>query len=139
MDDFMGGGESLKFEKIGDTHSGKLISIESKVDTKPNGEVVLWPDGSQKKVFMWHLETDAVEDGQATLWVRGNMVKVLREAAAKAGAKKQADLIGATVMVKHHALGEPKIKGNAPAKLFQAKITLAPAEDRASEDYDPFA
>jgi len=139
QEDFMAeGGESLKFEAIGDTHTGKLLSINSQNDTDPNGTVKTWPDGNPKKVWMWNLETT---DGPATLWVRGNLVKVLREAAKKAGATSQAELIGSTVQVKHHALGEATTKGFSPAKLYQAKITLASAEERAkaAEEYDPFA
>lgn len=135
-EDFMGGGESLKFD-LGTMHEGTLISITSKADTDPTGKVHTWPDGSEKRVFMWALET---ADGPATLWVRGNMVKVLREACAKAGAKKQSDLIGAKVQVKHHAVGEPTTKGFAPPKLYQAKVTLAPPDERADEqEFDPFA
>lgn len=138
-EDFMAeGGESLKFENIGDTHTGKLLSIGSQNDTDPNGTVKTWPDGNPKKVWMWDLDT---ADGPATLWVRGNLVKVLREAAKKAGATSQAELIGATVTVKHHALGEATTKGFSPAKLYQAKIALATAEERkkAAEEFDPFA
>ncbi len=136
QEDFMGGGDSLKFESIGDMHEGTLLSISSQSDTDPQGKVKTWDDGSPKKVFKWVLET---ESGPATMWVRGNMVKVLREACAKAGAKKQADLIGSKVQVKHHALGEAK-KGFHPAKLFQAKVTLAPADERgADQEFDPFA
>lgn len=134
-EDFMGGGESLKFE-MGTIHQGTLLSVSSQSDTDLAGKVKTWDDGSPKKVFKWVLEGP---EGPATLWVRGNMVKVLREAAAKAGAKRQADLIGSTVMVKHHALGEPQ-KGFQPAKLYQAKITLAPPEERAqAQAYDPFS
>jgi len=154
-DDFMGSGASLKFEKIGVSHSGKLVSIKARNDQDINGKTKTWDDGTPKKVFLWQLED---KDGElATMWVRGNLVKVLREAAVKAGAKKQSDLIGATVQVKHHALGEAQ-KGMQPAKLFQAKITLATPEERAAmaardepdarasgtatdagqEDYDPF-
>lgn len=134
-DDFMGGsGESLKFEKVGDTHEGTLLSIASRQDKTISGELRTWDDGSPMKVFIWEIET---ANGPATMWVRGHLVTVLREAARKAGAKSQADLIGAKVLVKHHELGEAQ-KGMSPAKLFQAKITLAPARAKPAEEYDPF-
>ena len=132
-EDFMGGGESLKFEGVGSTNAGKVLSIKSVQDMAPDGTAKTWPDGQPKKVFKWLLEVpeEVAEGGQATLWVRGNMVKVLREAAAKAGAKCNADLIGAQVSVKHHAVGEPKTKGFQGAKLYQAAIKLASPEERA--------
>lgn len=135
QDDFMGGGESLKFEKIGDSHKGVVRSITSRVDVDPAGTPKTWSDGSPKKVFCWELE---LEDGTiATLWVRGNMVKVLREACAKAGAKSQADIIGGTVSVKHHKVGEPQTKGYQGAKLYQAKFEIG--KGFMNEEPDPFA
>jgi hypothetical protein len=135
-DDFLGGtGTSLKFEKVGDSHSGKLVQIVSRIDKDMNGKTKTWDDGEPKKVYIWELEQ---EDGSmGAMWVRGNLVTVLREACKKAGAKSSADLIGATIQVKHHDLGEAK-KGQQPAKLFQAKVTLAPKSAADDKEYDPF-
>jgi hypothetical protein len=131
-DDFMGGGESLSFPTIGTEHKGRVLRITSAEDRLPDGTVRTWPDGQTKKVYKWLLDGVAsTETGQATLWVRGNMVKVLRDAAAKAGAKSSADIIGAQVSVKHHAVGEPTTKGYQGAKLFQAAVKLASPEERA--------
>ena len=131
-DDFMGGGESLSFPTVGTEHRGRVLRITSAEDRLPDGAVRTWPDGQPKKVFKWLLDgVEGTETGQATLWVRGNMVKVLRDAASKAGAMKSADIIGAKISVKHHAVGEPTTKGYQGAKLFQAAIKLASAEERA--------
>lgn len=132
QDDFMGAGDSLKFESVGDSHSGVILSISSQQDRDPGGKGKTWEDGSPKKVYLWQVDT---VDGPAVVWVRGNLVNVLRDAARKAGAKRQADLIGSRVQIKHHALGEATQKGFSPPKLFQAKITLA---DPAEKEYDPF-
>lgn len=135
----MGSGEGLKFEKIGDTHMGTLVRIDSRTDTDPSGTVKKWEDGSPKKVYMWTLQVGGDEEELATLWVRGNMVKALREAALEAGVKKGADLIGSKVVVRYHANGEPSTKGFAPPKLFMAKITLPPKEEAVPiAEYDPF-
>jgi hypothetical protein len=133
-DDFLGSsGTPLKFEKIGDIHQGKLVRIVERTDTDMDGKPKTWDDGTPKKVWIWELEQENGETG--SMWVRSNLVTALREASKKAGAKTQGDLIGATVMVKHHAVGEAK-KG-FPPKLFQAKITLAPKSE--AQEYDPFA
>lgn len=121
--DFMGStGTSLKFENVGDIHKGKLLKITPREDKDPNGVVKKWDSGEPKMVYLWELE---LEDGTTgTMWVRGNLVKVLKEAAKAAGAECANDLVGADVMVKHHELGESKTKGFAKPKLFQAKIKL---------------
>lgn len=140
MSDFLSGNaDSVKFEKIGDKITGTLVSISDRDDTDPNGAVKKWPDGAAKKVYLWEL---VIDDEPRTMWVRGNLVKVLREACAAAGAKGIGDLIGCKVQVIHHALGEAKSKGFAPPKLFQAKVTLLTPEEReattkAVQDDDP--
>lgn len=129
MSDFMSGGnEAVKFSSVGDSYDGTLLSITTRIDTDIQGNQKTWKDGTPMNVYLWECEDD---EGVRTIWVRGNLVKALKEAAVKAGAKKQSDLIGARVQIKHHALGEVKTKGFSPAKLFQAKITLATPEERA--------
>jgi hypothetical protein len=128
-------GTSLKFESVGDAHKGKLRKITVREDKDPNGQVKKWADGSPKDVYIFELEQ---EDGSmGALWVRGNLVKVLKEAAKEAGASSSNDLIGADVWVKHHALGESTTKGFAKPKLYQAKIKLN-KQALPDDEYDPF-
>lgn len=150
---------AIKFPEIGSAYKGQLISITKLSDTDPaSGAVKTWPNGEPKHVFVWRVVDK--EGEVANIWARGNLVKVLRDACKAAGVKSEADLVGATVQIKHHALGEKKSAAfNAP-KLFQAKITLldddakreafkaafteaseAPVANSAAtddEDYDPF-
>jgi hypothetical protein len=129
-------GTSLKFENVGDIHKGTLLKITPREDKDPNGTIKTWADGSPKMVYLWELK---LEDGsEGTMWVRGNLVKVLKEAAKAAGATCANDLVGADVTVKHHALGESTTKGFAKPKLFQAKIKLNKQALPPDAD-DPFA
>jgi hypothetical protein len=67
--------------------------------------------------------------GAANLWVRGQMVKAIREAAEKAGVKT---LVGSTLSVKYTGDGEKKSAAfNAP-KLYAAKVE-APKNDASAE------
>jgi hypothetical protein len=135
--DFMGGGTatSLKFENVGDSHKGTIVRIDSKNDKDiTTGKVKTWDDGEPKKVYIWEIKQENGEVG--AFWVRGHLVTVLREAAREAGAKSQADLIGADVWVQHSELGEAK-KGMAAPKLYKAKIKLN--KSATSEEFDPFA
>jgi hypothetical protein len=60
-------------------------------------------------------------DGETqSLWVRGNLVKVLRTAAREA---KVAALEGCIVKVQRIADGTPTQKGYAAPKLYRAKVT----------------
>jgi hypothetical protein len=120
MSDFLDGGTSLPsvtFAEIGDKVRGQIITQDERDDTKPDGTLNTWPDGRAKKVFIFGLDTDG--DGQAdqTLWVRGNLVKALRDAMKAAGCTSA---LGTHIEVTHHALGD-KRPGFAQAKLFTAK------------------
>lgn len=119
--DFMGSGESVAFENIGDTVTGIVTKIEHRRSTDTKGKPVFWEDGSPKLIYVWQL---LLSDGEYTnLWVRSNMVKALRDAATEAGVKAQSQLIGATVTVTHTGLGDKKPGQNA-AKLFEATVIL---------------
>jgi hypothetical protein len=124
-DPFMAAGGSsltdIKFPNLGDTVTGVVTAIDQRDDTKPDGEVKRWPDGKPMAVFIFTLDTD---DGPQALWVRGNMVTAIREAAAAAGLKT---VIGSELTIKHHDLGEER-KGFARAKLFKAKFGPAPVK-----------
>lgn len=127
MDDFLTGGESLpavKLTNVGDKITGIITQTRKLEDRDLNGELRTWPNGDPKHVFVFDLDTS---NGKQALWVRGQMVSAIKEAAREA---KVTNLIGATIDLQHHALGEIKQKGfNAP-KLYRAKITPAsPVDD----------
>ncbi len=115
-----GGGSGapvFTFAEVGDTITGVVTAIDQRNDTLPDGTIKTWPDGKPMAVFIFTLDTD---NGPQRIYVRGNMVTAIREAA---GGKST---IGRKLTVKHHALGDKK-PGRFPAKLYKAKVEDAPA------------
>ena len=126
-DDFLAQGSSLpavKLASVGDAVTGKVINARKLEDREMDGEIRRWSNGDPKHVWVFDLDVDGV---QQSLWVRGQMVTAIRDAA---NAAKISSLLGCKLTIKHTALGEPKQKGfNAP-KLYKAKLEPgAPAVD----------
>jgi hypothetical protein len=131
-DDFMestaGGPKlpALKFAKVGDTHTGVVTEVTKLEDRDPAGTPKLYDNGDKRYVFVFTLDTPT---GASNLWVRGQMVKAVREAAEKAGVKT---LVGSTLSVRYTGDGEKKSAAfNAP-KLYAAKVD-APVQDASAE------
>jgi hypothetical protein len=106
------GSPVVKFAAVGDTVTGVVKSVEQQQDAQPDGTLKTWPDGKPMAVYVFTLDVDGDE---MRLFVRGNMVTAIREAA---GSKST---IGHLLTVKHHDVGEAK-RGFSPAKLFKAKV-----------------
>lgn len=126
-DEFLTGGESLpavKFAAVGDIVEGDVVTVTKLVDRDPiTGETKKWDDGAPVHVWAFNLSNatgSAAPDPDCTLWVRGNLVKVMREAAREA---KVSTLVGCRVKVQHHELGEAKRKGMNPPKLYKVRVT----------------
>ena len=116
---------ALKFENVGDTHTGKVIEVKKLEDRDPQGEVKTWPNGDVRYVFVFTVST---ADGFGNIWSRGNMVKAIREAATASGATT---MVGTKLTVKYTGDGEKKKGMNAP-KLYKAKVE-ASAQDDSTE------
>lgn len=128
MDDFLSSGSSkpaVKLAEVGDVVAGTVREISKLEDKEINGEVRRWPNGDPKHVYVFTLDVSGEE---MSLWVRGQMVTAIREAAAAANIK---NLIGCRLTVKHTGLGEVKQKGYNAPKLYKAKV-----EQRANLDVD---
>ena len=132
MDEFMestaGGPKlpALKFAKVGDTHTGVVTEVTKLQDKDPTGNVKTYDNGDPRWVFVFTLET---EIGASNLWVRGQMVKAIREAAEKAGVST---LVGSTLSVRYTGDGEKKSAAfNAP-KLYAAKVDAPVKDDSAN-------
>jgi hypothetical protein len=121
---------AVTFVNVGDTVTGVVLRNKKEKDTKPDGTPALWDNGDQKFVYIFTLDTD---EGERSLWVRGHMVKAIREAVNAGGFRT---VIGTKLTVQHTGLGEPK-KGFSPAKLFRAKVEAAPARVTASAALAP--
>jgi hypothetical protein len=134
------GGPAVKLE-VGETFEGQVLSITEMDDRDPNGTVKTWDDGSPRKVWVFNVKP---ADGETqSLWVRGNLVKVLRTAAREA---KVANLEGSVIKVQRIEDGVPSTKGYNPPKLYRAKVTpgVLPKPDTfvnagvADDTDDPF-
>lgn len=132
MDEFMestaGGPKlpALKFVKVGDTHTGVVTEVTKLQDKDPTGNVKTYDNGDPRWVFVFTLETQI---GASNLWVRGQMVKAIREAAEKAGVST---LVGSTLSVRYTGDGEKKSAAfNAP-KLYAAKVDAPVKDDSAN-------
>lgn len=112
-DDFMDVGlPACTFGAIGVVHGGTITRVQKRPDTDMNGEVRTWPDGRAKDVYVFEL------DGVKALWVRGNMVKAIREALGAA----HLQATGTRIEVKHYAVGTPPKPGLNPPKLFMCRV-----------------
>jgi len=131
------GGPAIKFDTPGQVLSIKVREATEKVDTDPaTNAVKTWPNGDPKMVYVFDGEDEQGEP--VSLWVRGNMVKAIREATTTAGLKS---VIDTKVTVKFDALGEQANKALKQPKLFKAKVekvAAAPAADPFSDDEDEF-
>jgi hypothetical protein len=132
MDEFMestaGGPKlpALKFVKVGDTHTGVVTEVTKLQDKDPTGNVKTYDNGDPRWVFVFTLETVI---GASNLWVRGQMVRAVREAAEKAGVST---LVGSTLSVRYTGDGEKKSAAfNAP-KLYAAKVDAPVKDDSAN-------
>jgi hypothetical protein len=135
-DPFMtGGGPAIKFATVGEVHAIVVRKVTEKIDTDfVTGEIKTWPNNDPKKVWVFEGEDEAGEP--VSLWVRGNMVKTIKEATTAAGLKT---VIDTKVTVKYDGDGVAT-KGNPP-KLYKAKVekvASAPVDDRFSNQEDPF-
>lgn len=113
------GGPAFKFEKVGDTFEGVVVSESELEDRDPNGNPKTWSNGEPKKVYV--LNCEEKDSGEVmSIWARGNMVKAIRTAAREAKAR---ELLGHEIKIRFDGLGESKTPGFAPAKLFRAKVS----------------
>ena len=124
-DPFLDGGDSLpgiKLAEVGDKVTGQIITARQVEDRDIDGTVRTWPNGDTRSVWVFDLDTDGDGEADGSLWVRGNLFTVLRDALKAA----QVPTVGAMISVTHHALGTPKVKGYHPPKLFTAKAKAGP-------------
>ena len=136
LNDFVSGGSSLpsiKFVEVGDTVAGQIIDGRKLEDRAPDGTPKTWSNGDPMHVFVFDLDTTGDGIADQSLWVRGNMVKALRQAMADANVKPTDK---PKITVKFAELGEPTRRGYSPPKLFKAKAEPAPKP--TSVDIDDF-
>jgi hypothetical protein len=137
-DDFLGG-ESLpavKFPEVGVTYKMQVLDVSKIQDRKPDGTPQTWDDGNPKYV---HPTTVVVDGEKMTLWVRGNLLKQIREACRGVGIRS---LPGTWLTIRREADGEAR-KGFAAPHLFKVKaepgvLAPEPVADPFTDDDSPF-
>ncbi len=135
-DPFLAGSDSLpgfKFTNVGDKLVGQITEARQVPDRDLEGNIRTWPNGDERTVWVFDVDTDSDGVADHSLWVRGNMYTVLRDAIAKAGVAT----VGALISVEHHALGDPPKKGYHAPKLFKAAAKAGPP--LKPKTADPFA
>jgi hypothetical protein len=124
-----GGVTSAKFPDPGTTVAG-TIAREPEVQQQRDfttGEPKFWEDGKpmqQLQVILATSERDPSvpdDDGQRAVYVKGNMLKAVREAIRKSGA--DGIKVGGTLQVTYTGDGDTSRRGMNPPKLYAATYT----------------
>lgn len=139
-DEFLmsGGAASAKFPTVGTTVTG-TISAEPEVRQQTDiqtGTPKTWPDGKPRMQLVVTLATaerdpaNPDDDGERSVYIKGNMQKAVRDAVRKAGASGLK--VGGVLSVTYSGDGQSKGAGFNPPKLFTATYT-PPANTEASD------
>lgn len=125
-----GGAPAFKFENIGDTVKGEVVSAEARQQTDyATGDLKTWKDGKPMMEVVVTLQTDlrndGDDDGQRRIFVRGQMTTALRDALKAANARLEP---GGTLAVQFTGTKPSETRGFQPAKQFVAQyVPGAPA------------
>lgn len=124
---------SAKWNAIGDSYAGRIISMDERNNTKPGtNEIIYFPSGDPQKVWVITIEMSSGE--RVALWAGGgkfkpatgsgeSMLSAIGAAVRAAGAS--AVEVGAELAVAHTGIGEASV-GKNPPRLYTAQYR-APA------------
>jgi hypothetical protein len=137
-----GGAKSAKFDNEGDKVVGTILDMQVKQQTDiKTGSPRTWDNGDPMMQLVVTLQTDARDDedddGQRTLYVKGQMQRAVQDAVRKAGARGLAE--GGRLGVKFVSTAEPKQRGFNGAKQYAAQYEAPVVQ--VSADYgddEPF-
>ncbi|MFA7265112.1 MAG: hypothetical protein WC054_02270 [Candidatus Nanopelagicales bacterium] len=122
VEDLLAGGTpALKFDGVGETHSGTVLGASAKQVTDfTTGEPKFFKNGDPQMQIILELQTDqrngVDDDGMRRLYVKGAMLSEARKAIARAGARTFE--AGARVRVTYTGDGEASARGMNPPKLY---------------------
>jgi hypothetical protein len=136
---FGGGGRAAKFEDVGDSVTGTVVSFEVVQQTAmETNEPLTWSDGKPRMQMVVDLQTDLrdggdEDDGIRRIYVKGgnyevaegsgtSMKDALSDAVRKAGAKEFAT--GATLTMAFTGMGKKTNRGFAAPKLYRARYEV---------------
>ena len=124
LDLLEGGGKSAKFETVGDTTKGQVVSAESRQQTDyTSGEPLTWDDGNPRMQLVITLATDErdpddpTDDGHRNIYCKGKMLNAVKQALKAAGQKLE---VGGTLAVQYTGDGTPTNPRHNPPKEYVA-------------------
>jgi hypothetical protein len=132
---------SPKFAEIGTRHGGKTLedSVEVQQRHFETGDLLFWDDGNPRMqlVVEYQGEVDPTvpdDDGVRTFYIKGDMLRAVREAKRKAGLGRLPVIPkGATLFVEF--VDEeplPRGKKGKPKKIYEAEM-VAPSPELVAE------
>lgn len=135
---FSNSATSAKFETPGQSITGRITAQPQVQQQKDftTGALKFWDDGKPMVQLHVTLATDQRDpsiqddDGNRSVYVKGQMQKAVGEAVRKAGAKYLE--IGGTLTVTYTGDGEQKQRGMNPPKLYTAAYVPPVAGDQAA-------
>jgi hypothetical protein len=118
------GGRSAAFKTVDDRVWGEIVHSELRQQTEfGSGELLFWDDGKPRMQLVITLQTDQHEDedddGIRKVYAKGEMLKAIRAAVAKANAPGLRE--GGQLLVQYVKDGPPVKKGFNGPKMFFAK------------------
>ena len=146
VNDFLmgSGGRSATFKNVKDMVWGEVVHSEVRQQTNfDSGDPLFWEDGKPRLQLVISLQTDAKEDdeddGVRKVYAKGNMLKAIRAAISKAGARGISN--GGKLAVQYTGDG-PKPARGFPPKIYGAKYeppiqTTALPDDEPEDNIDP--
>lgn len=121
-----GGGKTAKFDTVGDTHTGEIVSIDTRqVNDYETGTPEFWQDGRPKQQIVVTFDTGKQEgpddDGHRNLYIKGwgDQLRAFRDAARRLGRNPQ---VGDRITATYVADGEKKNPRFNTPKLYQYDI-----------------
>lgn len=142
VNDFLmgAGGRSASFKDIKAMVWGEVIHSEVRQQTDfDSGEPMFWSDGKPRLQLVISLQTeereDEEDDGVRKVYAKGNMLKAIRTAISKAGARGIEN--GGKLVVQYVGDG-PKPARGFPPKIYGAKYE-APVHSIGLPEDDGFS
>jgi hypothetical protein len=138
-----GGGKSAKFDQVGDTITGAIVSTEVRQQTDLQGNPLVWDNGDPRMQLVVTLATDlrddAEDDGHRAVYVKGSKAfgskslhDAVRAAVQNAGAKGLEP--GGRLTVSYVGSEPAKTRGFSDRKLWEATYA-APDHAASTGDY----
>jgi hypothetical protein len=131
---FGGGAKAFPFDNVGDTVTGRIVSMEKRQQSDmQTGKPAFWDDGNPKMMLMVAIQTDMHEsdddDGMRSVYLRGgnhtavsgkgtSSQMAVKDAVRRSGSERIET--GGTLTMQFSGIGKQANKGFNPPKLYVA-------------------